>query len=130
MAGVTIRNLDEMIAQQDVSFVTWKGKDHEVVGMTVGAFLKYQQLQKAQGIDESDEGKIKGSLDLLCIVVPSFSEYAEELRGLKLPVLDALVKFVLAAAGLSEKAADAAGDGKDSGTEAGAEEPGESTRPS
>lgn len=132
MAETKILNLDEMIADEPISKVTWGGQDHPVTGMTVEMFLKYQKLQAGQKGKPSDEEQFRNNLKLLYLLAPTMEAHNAELMNLRIDKLKLLVEFVTGAAGLGDEAEKVAGGKATDGQAAEDEgaEPGESTRPS
>ena len=96
MADTKILNLDEILAEQERRVVIWNGVEHEIVGLTGAAYLKFllsrKKLEKAQ--KDGDEGaQWDRNLDIITLVVPGIERDA--LLGLRLAILNQLAGFVM-----------------------------------
>ena len=118
MAETKILNLDAILAEQERRVVIWNGTEHEIVGLTGAAYLKFllsrKKLEKAQK-DGDEAAQWDRNLDIITLVVPGIERDA--LLALRLAVLNQLAQFVMAE--FSNMAAEAQGEGAGEGQELG-----------
>lgn len=95
----TILNLDDILAEQPKRTIIWQGQEHEVVGLTGEAYLKFLRARK--GLDEAQKkgdeaAQWEQNIAIIGIVVPTLAAKKVDLLALRLPVLDKLTKYIMA----------------------------------
>ena len=97
MAEKTFLNLDDLIDEDVVRTVVYKGEEYPVAGVTGELWLKYLRTeQKRLGAikDKDRAAQFEEGLNLTLLCVPGLAEKREELLKLKLPILNKMADYV------------------------------------
>lgn len=95
-----ILNLDEMVPEERT--LIHKGVEHEVGKLTLGDYLRFQKANEEYVKAGNEMDKMQYGLKAVRLVIPTLPE--EEVAGLHLSQLMALMDFVTEAMGVITKA--------------------------
>jgi len=85
-----VLNLDSLTEEKRT--ITLNGVTHEVIGMSVEAFIKMQKISEALGETESIGEKMKATVDMIVATVPTLD--AQVLMAMPLEKVSMIASFI------------------------------------